>query len=129
MGITNIIHYIIRFMFALSLIFLAMENYFEIDLNKGYINKNLIFYSQNFVPYSSLLQYRKYSIFILIIQNYFLVLASLTIFLGKKMSLFFLILFFIIDASLIHNPFISDDSDNLITTLQFLALIGGLLNI
>ena len=129
MGISNIIHYIIRFMFALSLIFLAMENYFEIDLNKGYINKNLIFYSQNFFPYSSLLQYRKYSIFILIIQNYFLVLASLTIFLGKKMSLFFLILFFIIDASLIHNPFISDDSDNLITTLQLLALIGGLLNI
>ena len=129
MGISNIIHYIIRFMFALSLIFLALGNYFEIDFNKGYINKNLIFYSQNFFPNSSLLQYRKYSIFILIIQNYFLVLSSLTLLLGKKMSLFFLIIFFIIDASLIHNPFISDDSDNLITTLQFLALIGGLLNI
>ena len=50
------------------------------------------------------------SIFILIIQNYFLVLSSLTLLLGKKMSLFFLIIFFIIDASLIHNPFISDDS-------------------
>jgi hypothetical protein len=116
-------------MFALSLIFLALGNYFEIDFNKGYINKNLIFYSQNFFPNSSLLQYRKYSIFILIIQNYFLVLTSLMIILGKKLSLFFLIIFFIIDAILIHNPFISDDTDNLITILQFLALIGGLLNI
>ena len=129
MGISNIIHYIIRFMFALSLIFLALGNYFEIDFNKGYINKNLIFYSQNFFPNSSLLQYRKYSIFILIIQNYFLVLTSLMIILGKKLSLFFLLIFFIIDAILIHNPFISDDTDNLITILQFLALIGGLLNI
>lgn len=129
MGISNIIHYIIRFMFALSLIFLALGNYFEIDFNKGYINKNLIFYSQNFFPNSSLLQYRKYSIFILIIQNYFLVLTSLMIILGKKLSLFFLIIFFIIDAILIHNPFISDDTDNLITILQLLALIGGLLNI
>ena len=103
MGISNIIHYIIRFMFALSLIFLALGNYFEIDFNKGYINKNLIFYSQNFFPNSSLLQYRKYSIFILIIQNYFLVLTSLMIILGKKLSLFFLIIFFIIDAILFNN--------------------------
>jgi hypothetical protein len=129
MGICNFFHYFLRIIFSLSLIILSLKNFFEIDLNKGYINKSLTFYSQNFFPNSSLLKYKNYSVFILVIQNYFLILTGLTKIFGFKISLFFLIIFYSIDIILVHNPLISDDLDNLITSLQYLSLIGGLLNI
>jgi hypothetical protein len=75
------------------------------------------------------LKYKNYSVFILVIQNYFLILTGLTKIFGFKISLFFLIIFYSIDIILVHNPLISDDLDNLITSLQYLSLIGGLLNI
>ena len=129
MGICNFFHYFLRIIFSLSLIILSLKNFFEIYLNKGYINKSLTFYSQNFFPNSSLLKYKNYSVFILVIQNYFLILTGLTKIFGFKISLFFLIIFYSIDIILVHNPLISDDLDNLITSLQYLSLIGGLLNI
>ena len=123
MGICNFFHYFLRIIFSLSLIILSLKNFFEIDLNKGYINKSLTFYSQNFFPNSSLLKYKNYSVFILVIQNYFLILTGLTKIFGFKISLFFLIIFYSIDIILVHNPLISDDLDNLITSLQYLSLI------
>ena len=81
----EIFHKILKGFFILSLIFLSLKNYSDIAINEQYFNWNITFYSNNFkIPF--ILQIKEYSIVILMLQNYLLILSALFIIMDFTIS-------------------------------------------
>ena len=124
----EIFHKILKGFFILSLIFLSLKNYSDIAINEQYFNWNITFYSNNFkIPF--ILQIKEYSIVILMLQNYLLILSALFIIMDFTISFLSFFLFFIIDIILIHNPISSENELNYLIIFEYLSLLGGIANI
>ena len=124
----EIFHKILKGFFILSLIFLSLKNYSDIAINEQYFNWNITFYSNNFkIPF--ILQIKEYSIVILMLQNYLLILSSLFIIMDFTISFLSFFFFFIIDIILIHNPISSENELNYLIIFEYLSLLGGIVNI
>jgi hypothetical protein len=124
----EIFHKILKGFFILSLIFLSLKNYSDIAINEQYFNWNITFYSNNFkIPF--ILQIKEYSIVILMLQNYLLILSALFIIMDFTISFLSFFLFFIIDIILIHNPISSENELNYLIIFEYLSLLGGIVNI
>ena len=124
----EIFHKILKGFFILSLIFLSLKNYSDIAINEQYFNWNITFYSNNFkIPF--ILQIKEYSIVILMLQNYLLILSALFIIIDFTISFLSFFLFFIIDIILIHNPISSENELNYLIIFEYLSLLGGIVNI
>jgi hypothetical protein len=115
----EIFHKILKGFFILSLIFLSLKNYSDIAINEQYFNWNITFYSNNFkIPF--ILQIKEYSIVILMLQNYLLILSALFIIMDFTISFLSFFLFFIIDIILIHNPISSENELNYLIIFEYL---------
>ena len=116
-----------RFLFAMTLVLVAIKGCCELNDNKGFVSQNLRLISE-FLPFTSFLtQYRCYSGLIIIVENYLLILTACLILFGAKLAKFFGFIAILIDLILVHNPVFYGENVYRGISSQYLAILGGIL--
>ena len=118
-----------RVLFAIALFFVAIKGFYDIESNQGFVSQNLRLISEKTQKYDiSFNQYRRYSAFIVLIQNYLLLTSTITLILSLNFGKYLVLISAIIDIILIHNPYFYDQPSIRTLACEYLALFGGVLN-
>ena len=126
MKVTSVIS---RVSFALALFFVAIKGFYDIESNQGFVSQNLRLISEKTQNFNiSFNNYRRYSAFIILIQNYLLLASTITLILSLDFGKYLVLVSAIIDIVLIHNPYFFDEPKIRILACEYLALFGGVLN-
>ena len=126
MKVTSVIS---RVSFALALFFVAIKGFYDIESNQGFVSQNLRLISEKTQNFNiSFNNYRRYSAFIILIQNYLLLVSTITLILSLDFGKYLVLVSAIIDIVLIHNPYFFDEPKIRILACEYLALFGGVLN-
>ena len=122
----KILHCIFRFLFAISLVLVAIKGCCELDDNKGFVSQNLRIIGEK-ISFEKLMQCRAYSGLIIIIENYLLILTACFFLFHSKMAKFTGFIAIIIELSLVHNPIFYGESVFRGMASQYLGILGGIL--
>ena len=126
MKVTSVIS---RVSFALALFFVAIKGFYDIESNQGFVSQNLRLLSEKTEKFDiSFNKYRRYSAFIVLIQNYLLLTSTITLILSLNFGKYLVLISAIIDIVLIHNPYFYDQPKIKLLACEYLALFGGVLN-
>ena len=118
-----------RVFFAIALFFVAIKGFYDIESNQGFVSQNLRLISEKTQKYDiSFNRYRRYSAFIVLIQNYLLLTSTITLILSLNFGKYLVLISAILDIILIHNPFFYDQPSIRTLACEYLALFGGVLN-
>ena len=118
-----------RVFFAIALFFVAIKGFYDIESNQGFVSQNLRLISEKTQKYDiSFNRYRRYSAFIVLIQNYLLLTSTITLILSLNFGKYLVLISAILDIVLIHNPFFYDQPSIRTLACEYLALFGGVLN-
>ncbi len=118
-----------RVFFAIALFFVAIKGFYDIESNQGFVSQNLRLISEKTQKYDiSFNKYRRYSAFIVLIQNYLLLTSTITLILSLNFGKYLVLISAILDIILIHNPFFYDQPSIRTLACEYLALFGGVLN-
>ena len=118
-----------RVFFAIALFFVAIKGFYDIESNQGFVSQNLRLISEKTQKYDiSFNKYRRYSAFIVLIQNYLLLTSTITLILSLNFGKYLVLISAILDIVLIHNPFFYDQPSIRTLACEYLALFGGVLN-
>ena len=118
-----------RVFFAIALFFVAIKGFYDIESNQGFVSQNLRLLSEKTEKFDiSFNKYRRYSAFIVLIQNYLLLTSTITLILSLNFGKYLVLISAILDIVLIHNPFFYDQPSIRTLACEYLALFGGVLN-
>ena len=120
-----------RFLFGITLLLVAIKGFYSIDSNKGFASQNIRLMSETLQQKNinfNIIQFRKFSALIVLIENYLLVIASISTILKIGFGKFFAFIAIIIDLVLIHNPIYYDEPIVRLMACEFLALFGAIWN-
>ena len=118
-----------RVFFAIALFFVAIKGFYDIESNQGFVSQNLRLLSEKTEKFDiSFNKYRRYSAFIVLIQNYLLLTSTITLILSLNFGKYLVLISAIIDIVLIHNPYFYDQPKIKLLACEYLALFGGVLN-
>ena len=120
-----------RLLFGITLLIVAIKGFYSIDSNKGFASQNIRLMSETLQQKNinfNIIQFRKFSALILLIENYLLVIASISTILKIGFGKFFAFIAIIIDLVLIHNPIYYDEPIVRLMACEFLALFGAIWN-
>ena len=118
-----------RVFFAIALFFVAIKGFYDIESNQGFVSQNLRLLSEKTEKFDiSFNKYRRYSAFIVLIQNYLLLISTITLILSLNFGKYLVLISAILDIVLIHNPFFYDQPSIRTLACEYLALFGGVLN-
>ena len=118
-----------RVFFAIALFFVAIKGFYDIESNQGFVSQNLRLLSEKTEKFDiSFNKYRRYSAFIVLIQNYLLLISTITLILSLNFGKYLVLISAIIDIILIHNPYFYDQPSIRTLACEYLALFGGVLN-
>lgn len=116
-----------RFLFAMTLILIAIKGCNEVDENKGFVSQNLRLISEKLPFANFLISYRRFSGLIIIIENYLLILTSCFLLFGSSFSKYFGTIAILIELLLVHNPVFYGENVYRGISSQYLAILGGIL--
>jgi hypothetical protein len=120
-----------RLLFGITLLIVAIKGFYSIDSNKGFASQNIRLMSETLQQKNinfNIIQFRKFSALIVLIENYLLVIASISTILKIGFGKFFAFIAIIIDLVLIHNPIYYDEPIVRLMACEFLALFGAIWN-
>ena len=120
-----------RLLFGITLLIVAIKGFYSIDSNKGFASQNIRLMSETLQQKNinfNIIQFRKFSALIVLIENYLLVIASISTILKIGFGKFFAFIAIIIDLVLIHNPIFYDEPIVRLMACEFLALFGAIWN-
>jgi hypothetical protein len=118
-----------RVFFAIALFFVAIKGFYDIESNQGFVSQNLRLLSEKTEKFDiSFNKYRRYSAFIVLIQNYLLLISTITLILSLNFGKYLVLISAIIDIVLIHNPYFYGQPKIKLLACEYLALFGGVLN-
>ena len=116
-----------RFLFAMTLIVIAIKGCCELDDNKGFVSQNLRLIGETTSFTSFLTNYRLYCGLIIIVENYLLIFSACLLLLGFKSAKYPGIIAILIELILVHNPFFYGENVHRGVASQYLAVLGGIL--
>ena len=116
-----------RFLFAMTLILIAIKGCYEINDNKGFVSQNLRIMGEQSSFTKFLINYRCYSGLIIVIENYLLILTACLLLFGSKLAKFFGTFAVLIELILVHNPVFYGENIYRGIASQYLAILGGIL--
>ena len=120
-----------RLLFGITLLIVAIKGFYSIDSNKAFASQNIRLMSETLQQKNinfNIIQFRKFSALIVLIENYLLVIASISTILKIGFGKFFAFIAIIIDLVLIHNPIYYDEPIVRLMACEFLALFGAIWN-
>ena len=121
------LHCLFRFLFAMTLILVAIKGCHEMNDNKGFVSQNLRILGEK-IPYADFLtKYRYLSGLIIIIEDYLLILSACLLLFGAKIAKVTGTLAIVIELLLVHNPVFYGESVYRGIASQYLAVLGGIL--
>ena len=116
-----------RFLFAMTLVLIAIKGCNELNDNKGFVSQNLRLISEK-IPFTSfLIQYRCYSGLIIIVENYLLVFTACFLLFKSKLAKVSGLIAILIELILVHNPLIYAEPYNRTFASYFVGLLFGIL--
>ena len=92
-----------RLLFGITLLIVAIKGFYSIDSNKGFASQNIRLMSETLQQKNinfNFIQFRKFSALIVLIENYLLVIASISTILKIGFGKFFAFIAIIIDLVL-----------------------------
>ena len=123
----NILNPFFRFLFAMTLILVAIKGCHEINDNKGFVSQNLRLIAEK-IPFTNfLINYRGYSGLVIIIENYALILTACFLLFRSKLAKFTGAFAVLIELILVHNPVFYGENVYRGIASQYLAILGGIL--
>ena len=122
----KILYCCFRFLFAITLILVAIKGCCEVNDNKGFVSQNLRILSEK-LSFGKLNSYRVYSGLIIIIENYLLILTACFFLFKAKIAKCTGCLAVMIDLILVHNPVFYGESVYRGIASQYLGIFGGIL--
>ena len=116
-----------RFLFAMTLVLIAIKGCNELNDNKGFVSQNLRLISEK-IPFATfLIQYRCYSGLIILVENYLLVLTACFLLFKSKLAKVSGLIAILIELILVHNPIFYGENVYRGISSQYLAILGGIL--
>ena len=115
-----------RFLFALSLVIVAIKGCNEINDNKGFVSQNMRLLGEK-LSLGLLIKYRVYSGLVIIIENYLFVLTAFFLLFSVNIAKLTGILAVLIELILVHNPIFYGENVYRGVASQYLAVLGGIL--
>ena len=122
----KIFHCCFRFLFAMTLVLVAIKGCCEVNDNKGFVSQNLRILSEK-LSFEKLIQIRGYSGLIIIIENYLLILTACFLLFQAKIAKCTGFLAIMIELLLVHNPVFYGESVYRGMASQYLGILGGIL--
>ena len=123
----SILNSFFRFLFAMTLILVAIKGCYEVNDNKGFVSQNLRLIAEK-VPFTNfLINYRGFSGLIIIIENYSLILTAFLLLFGAKLAKYTGTFAILIELILVHNPVFYGENVYRGIASQYLAILGGIL--
>ena len=116
-----------RFLFAVTLVLIAIKGCYEMENNKGFVSQNLRLIGETTSFTNFLTNYRLYSGLIIIVENYLLIFTACLVLLGFKFAKYTGTLAILIELILVHNPFFYGENVHRGVASQYLAVLGGIL--
>ena len=121
------LHCLFRFLFAMTLILVAIKGCYEINDNKGFVSQNLRILGEKIPHADFLTKYRHLSGLIILIENYLLILSACFVLFGAKIAKVTGTLAIVIELLLVHNPVFYGENVYRGIASQYLAVLGGIL--
>ena len=116
-----------RFLFAMTLILIAIKGCYDVNNNKGFVSQNLRLIAEK-IPFADFLNnYRGFSGLIILVQNYLLILTACLLLFGARIAKFIGFLAVLIELILVHNPVFYGENAYRGVASQYLAIFGGIL--
>ncbi len=116
-----------RFLFAMTLIIVAIKGCYEINDNKGFVSQNLRLLGEKLPLSNFLIKYRGFSGLIIIIENYLLILTACFLLFSSKVAKVTGAIAISIELILVHNPIFYGENIYRGIASQYLAILGGIL--
>ena len=116
-----------RFLFAMTLILIAIKGCYDVNNNKGFVSQNLRLIAEK-IPFADFLNnYRGFSGLIILVQNYLLILTACLLLFNLKFAKCTGFLAVLIELLLVHNPVFYGENVHRGVASQYLAILGGIL--
>ena len=116
-----------RFLFAMTLVLIAIKGCYEINDNKGFVSQNIRLIGEAASFTNFLTNYRLYSGLIIIVENYLLIFTACLLLFGFKFAKCTGTLAVLIELILVHNPYFYGENAYRGIASQYLAVLGGIL--
>ena len=116
-----------RFLFAMTLILIAIKGCYEVNNNKGFVSQNLRLIAEKISFADFLNNYRGFSGLIILVENYLLILTACLLLFGSRITKFTGFLAVLIELILVHNPVFYGENAYRGVASQYLAIFGGIL--
>ena len=116
-----------RFLFAMTLILIAIKSCCDINDNKGFVSQNLRLIADKISFADFLNNYRGFSGLIIMVENYLLILTACLLLFGTRIAKFTGFLSILIELILVHNPIFYGENVHRGVASQYLAILGGIL--
>ena len=123
----KVMHSIFKFLFAMTLIVIAIKGCYELNDNKGFVSQNLRLLAEKLYFTNFLIKYRGYSGLIIIIENYLLILTAVFLLFSSKLAKYTGTIAVLIELILVHNPVFYGENVYRGIASQYLAILGGIL--
>ena len=116
-----------RFLFAMTLILIAIKGCYDVNNNKGFVSQNLRLIAEK-IPFADFLNnYRGFSGLIILVQNYLLILTACLLLFGARIAKLTGFLAVLIELILVYNPVFYGENAYRGVASQYLAIFGGIL--
>ena len=123
----NVLNCFFRFLFAMTLILIAIKGCYDVNNNKGFVSQNLRLIAEK-IPFADFLNnYRGFSGLIILVENYLLILTACLLLFGTRIAKFTGFLAVLIELILVHNPVFYGENAYRGVASQYLAIFGGIL--
>ena len=116
-----------RFLFAMTLVLIAIKGCYDVNNNKGFVSQNLRLIAEKISFADFLNNYRGFSGLIILVQNYLLILTACLLLFGARIAKFTGFLAVLIELILVHNPVFYGENAYRGVASQYLAIFGGIL--
>ena len=116
-----------RFLFAMTLILIAIKGCYDVNNNKGFVSQNLRLIAEKISFADFLNNYRGFSGLIILVQNYLLILTACLLLFGARIAKLTGFLAVLIELILVHNPVFYGENAYRGVASQYLAIFGGIL--
>ena len=123
----KVMHSIFKFLFAMTLIVIAIKGCYELNDNKGFVSQNLRLLGEKLYFTNFLIKYRGYSGLIILIENYLLILTAVFLLFSSKLAKYTGTIAVLIELILVHNPVFYGENVYRGIASQYLAILGGIL--
>ena len=118
---------ILRALFSLSLLCVAIKGYCDLEDNKGYVSQNIRLIGELLFKEDKFLKFRVFSGMVVLFENSLFILAAILFSFRYDYAKTLTIFAVLIELIFVHNPWFYKECINRTTAAQYFALLGVML--